>query len=142
MEYWKLHRKYEVNITGPDTPQHNSRAERKIQTIDNKINACLQQYQLSECYWELALYLVVFVENRIVSTHRPTIPPMQALTGMKVDYSVFKMPFGTLVYCLRLDRSKSESRKAHPGILSLLASLKTIQSVYLSMYLHLGGLLL
>ena len=71
-----------------------------------------------DCYWELALYYVVYVENRIVSTHRPMMPPMQALTNKKVtvDYSVFKMPFGTLVYCLRLGRSKSESRKAHPGV--------------------------
>jgi hypothetical protein len=116
MDYWKLVKKYSVNITGPYTPQHNSRAERKIQTLDNKLNACLQQYQLGDNYWELALFFTVYVENRIISTHRPLIPPLQALTGKKVSYTKLTMPFGTFVYCLRMDRSKSESRKAHPGL--------------------------
>ena len=116
VDYWKLTKGYDMNVTGPDTPQHNARAERKIQTIDNKLNACLQQYQLHDCYWELALWYVVFVENRIISKHRMDMPPMQALTGKRVDLSRLTMPFGTLVYCLRLDRSKSEARKAHPGI--------------------------
>ena len=46
----------------------------------------------------------------------PTHTPMQYITGVPTDYSHFKCPFGTVAYVLRHDRLKSESRKAHPGL--------------------------
>jgi hypothetical protein len=100
MDHWKVVKKYNVHVTVANTPQHNSRAERKIRTVDDKANACLQDYQLHDKYWELAILFVVYVENRILTMFLHN-PPWTNLTGELVDYSVF---------------SKDSSRKAYPGL--------------------------
>ena len=115
LNYWKLEKQYKLGYSAPDTPEHNSRAERRILTLDNKMNAMLQHFQLGDCYWEQCLLLVVHIENRVISTHYH-IPPMEKLTGKRVSVAHLTMPFGTMVYCLKRDRLKSESRKAHPGL--------------------------
>ena len=100
----------------PHTPQQPARAERKILTLDDKVNAQLQGQQLHDRYWEQCLHYTVHVENVIISVNRPTIPPMQYMTGKVVDVSHLTMPFGTVVYCHNKQRTKRESRKANPGI--------------------------
>ena len=97
MHYWRVVKKHTIKITVPHTPQHNSRAERKIKTVDDKANAVLCAFQLHDKYWELAILFVVFVENRILTIHISN-PPWTNLTGEIIDFSVFTMPFGTLVF--------------------------------------------
>ena len=68
----------------------------------------LQDYHLSDKYWEQALLYVVMIENMVTSTNRPDVVPYTAFTGLPCDYSKLRMPFGTLVYVLRHDRSTQE----------------------------------
>ena len=106
----------DYTYTNTDTPQQNSIIERDIQTVSNKSDAQLQGMQAGDCFWELSTIVVVGVDNCCVESRNPTFPPLEWVTGARVDMAKYQLPFFCVVFVLRTDRLKSESRKARPGL--------------------------
>ena len=113
---WLDQRWISYTFTTTDTPQHNSIVERDIQTVSNKSDAQLQGMQANDEWWELSTMYVVKVCNMVVESSNPTFPPLEWVTGKRVNLSQFTIPWFCVVFCLRTDRLKSESRKAWPGL--------------------------
>ena len=106
----------DYTCTTTDTPQHNSIIERNIQTVSNKSDAQLQGMQAGDAFWELSTIFVVGVDNGCVESKHPTFPPLEWVTGARVNMARYQLPFFCVVFVLRTDRLKSESRKARPGL--------------------------
>jgi hypothetical protein len=106
----------DYTYTTTDTPQHNSIIERNIQTVSNKSDAQLQGMQAGDAFWELSTIFVVGVDNGCVESKHPTFPPLEWVTGARVNMARYQLPFFCVVFVLRTDRLKSESRKARPGL--------------------------
>ena len=82
---WLDQRWITYTFTTTDTPQHNSIVERDIQTVSNKSDAQLQGMQANDEWWELSTTHVVKVCNMVIASSNPTMPPMEWVTGKRVD---------------------------------------------------------
>ena len=106
----------DYTFTNADTPQQNSVIERDIQTVDGKSNAQMQGMQASDVFWELSCIHVVGINNVTIESKNPTFPPLEWVTGKRVNLSKYCLPWFCVVFVLRTDRLKGESRKARPGL--------------------------
>ena len=106
----------DYTFTNTDTPQQNSIAERDIQTVSDKSDAQLQGMQAPDQFWDLSSIHVVGIDNCLIESRHPTFPPLEWVTGSRVSMARYQLPWFCVVFCLRTDRLKGESRKARPGL--------------------------
>ena len=109
----------EYSYTNPHTPQQNSIIERDIQTVSDKSDAQIQGMQAGDAFWHLSSTYVVGVDNSLIESKDPTFPPLEWVTGARVNLSKYltpPLPWFCVVFVLRTDRLKSESRKARPAL--------------------------
>ena len=106
----------DYTFTNTDTPQQNSIAERDIQTVSDKSDAQLQGMQAPDQFWDLSSIHVVGIDNCLIESRHPTFPPLEWVTGGRVSMARYQLPWFCVVFCLRTDRLKGESRKARPGL--------------------------
>ena len=103
-------------FTTTDTPQHNSIAERDIGVVSAKSDAQQQGMQADDEWWESSTIFTLGVDNRTIESKHPTYPPLEWITGKRVDLSRYQLPWFCVTFILRTDRLKSESRRAYPAL--------------------------
>jgi len=103
--------------TTTDTPQHNSIAERDIGVVSTKSDATQQGMQADDMWWESATSFTTGVDNRVLESGPvKSFPPLEVVTGMRVNLSRYQLPWFCVCFLLRTDRLKSEARRAYPAL--------------------------
>ena len=82
----------------PETPEQNSRMERKHQHIFNVARALMFQSHIPLEFWGDYILTAVFTINRLLTPLLKEKSPYQVYTLKKVDYDGLKV-FGCLAYC-------------------------------------------
>jgi hypothetical protein len=78
-------------ITTPDTPQHNSVAERMNRTLLDKVQSMLHDASLPETYWYDALEYAALLHNITPKCVLEGITPEEAWSGNKSDISCLRV---------------------------------------------------
>ena len=105
----------EHQMTTPDSPQSNGRAERWNRTIVEKAMAMLHQAGLSQGFWQLAVACAVHVYNRQPMKRLQWRTPMELWRGSPPDVSYFRV-FGCKAY---VHVQKDKRHKLEPKALEM-----------------------
>ena len=88
--------KFTLELTGTDSSQQNSLAERPHRDLAQMMRCMLFSAELSSAYWSYALTMAVYIKNRLPHSALSTTP-FQAFTGRRPDLSRLRI-FGSRVY--------------------------------------------
>jgi transposase InsO family protein len=86
----------------PYTHERNGIAERQIRTLFDMVRSLLQQADLPNKLWFLALQHAAYIRNRVPSSALDGLSPLQVLTGKVSEEVVQLKRFGCTVFVLSL----------------------------------------
>lgn len=104
--------KIECSFIIPDTPQHNSRAERMMRTLKDPARAMLGASGLPLKFWDHAVATAAFVRNR-VHHHRLKMSPYEMWTGRQPNLS-FLRTFGCVCYPFYIQNTRERDHASGP----------------------------
>jgi hypothetical protein len=94
-------------LTMPDTPQHNSIAERMNRTLLDKVRAMLTNADLPESYWYAALEYASHLHNVVPTCALDDLTPEEAWSSNKPDISALHI-FRSRAYVHIPDKHRSK----------------------------------
>ena len=84
-------------LTAPDTPMQNGRAERANRTIVESGRAMLHHAGMTYGFWEFAVSTAAYIRNRSPHRSNSYVSPFERLMGYAPETAYFKV-FGCLAY--------------------------------------------